>query len=229
MENDRQGRGREGEAASIQGWSWGVQEQRPGCLFGSGSEGGYLERIILIHAGPVFLCALQMHSHPSPILPVPREAGLSGPPGGRQVSPEASPCLPCSGSETCLLPGPFRPRSTGAPLLPALPTAPVLLVFSPQRIFLSTFLYQTLHKMPNLSVTPLFPARTCFALLLSLGLLAAAALRGEEDRGVSSFDTQLAKGKIHPVEWEEAAPSHPRMGTLTFWPVIMRGHSSVKV
>lgn len=112
-------------------------------------------------------------SPPFPHLLVPREPRIAGPPGGRQVKSGGLSHLPCS--ENCPLHRPFRPRGTGAPLLPALPTAPVLPL---GWMLVSTSLYQTLRKIPNLSVTPFLLARTCSVLLPSLGLLAVAALRG---------------------------------------------------
>lgn len=144
---------------------------------------------------------------PSPILLVPREPGIAGPLGGRQVSPEASPICPALKtipSPSPSDPGVLAPRSSQPCLLPR------SFYCSPHRwILVSTSLYQTLRKIPSLSVTPFLPARTCSVLLLSLGLLAVAALRGGRTWDSLVSTPLLAKANSHTAEWEEAAPSHP--------------------
>ena len=100
---------------------------RSESLLVSASEEGYFERIILIHAGPISLLALQMHSPTFSILLCAREAGLPGPhqqtlshSRGRKASQETSPPFLFPGSESCSLPSFFKPRDMGTLLLLAL-------------------------------------------------------------------------------------------------------------
>lgn len=130
---------------------------------------------------------------PSPILLVPREPGIAGPPGGRQVSPEASPI--CPALKTIPSPSPSDPGGTGAPLLPALPTAPVLLLFPPPMDTCVNI------PLPDSSQNTQFE---CDTFSSSQDLLCPAPFprfagsgcsQGREDMGLSSVDTPAGQGK----------------------------------
>lgn len=87
---------------------------RSKSLLVSGSEEGYFQGIILTHAGPIFLRALQRYTLLFSILRCARGEGPSDPINrrsgsrGRKVSQEASPPVLSSGSESCSLPSFLR-------------------------------------------------------------------------------------------------------------------------